>query len=134
MIARDGEGATKLIEVNVEGAVNDDEAGKVAKSIVGSSLVKTMVYGSDPNWGRVMMAIGKSEMQLDPDKIDIIIGPYPLLIKSQPTDYVEQELQAYLQNEKVVMTINLNIGDGTGKAWGCDLTYDYVRINASYRT
>ena len=87
MIARDGEGATKLIEVNVEGAVNDEEAGKVAKSIVGSSLVKTMVYGSDPNWGRVMMAIGKSEMQLDPDKIDIIIGSYPLLIKSQPTDY-----------------------------------------------
>lgn len=134
MIARDGEGATKLIEVNVEGALNDEEAGKIAKTVVGSDLVKTMVYGSDPNWGRVMMAIGKSGMTLDPETIDITIGSYPLLINSQPTDYVEDTLSEYLSNKEVEITINLNIGSGSGKAWGCDLTYDYVRINASYRT
>ncbi|MBS4199095.1 bifunctional glutamate N-acetyltransferase/amino-acid acetyltransferase ArgJ [Bacillus sp. FJAT-49732] len=134
MIAKDGEGATKLIEVNVYGAVSDDEAGKVAKTVVGSDLVKTMVYGSDPNWGRVMMAIGKSGMTLDPEKIDIAIGPYSLLENSQPANYVEETLSDYLKNETVVMNINLNIGAGFGKAWGCDLTYDYVRINASYRT
>ncbi|MCR2822883.1 bifunctional glutamate N-acetyltransferase/amino-acid acetyltransferase ArgJ [Lederbergia panacisoli] len=134
MIARDGEGATKLIEVNVYGAVSDEEAGKVAKTVVGSDLVKTMVYGSDPNWGRVMMAIGKSGMTLDPEKIDIAIGPYSLLENSQPANYVEETLSDYLKNETVIMNINLNIGSGYGKAWGCDLTYDYVRINASYRT
>lgn len=134
MIARDGEGATKLIEVHVHGAASNDEAGKVAKAVVGSDLVKTMVYGSDPNWGRVMMAIGNSGMKLDPEKIDITIGQYPLLIKSQTTNYSEQDLQQYLNNEKVEMVINLNVGDGVGIAWGCDLTYDYVRINASYRT
>jgi len=134
MIARDGEGATKLIEVNVHGAISDEEAGKVAKTVVGSDLVKTMVYGSDPNWGRVMMAIGKSGMTLDPEKIDIAIGPYSLLENSQPANYVEETLSNYLKNESVVMNINLNIGNGYGKAWGCDLTYDYVRINASYRT
>ncbi|MBS4194120.1 bifunctional glutamate N-acetyltransferase/amino-acid acetyltransferase ArgJ [Lederbergia citri] len=134
MIARDGEGATKLIEVNVYGAISDDEAGKIAKTVVGSDLVKTMVYGSDPNWGRVMMAIGKSGMTLDPENINISIGPYSLLENSQPTNYVEETLSDYLKNETVVININLNIGSGHGKAWGCDLTYDYVRINASYRT
>ncbi|MBS4203476.1 bifunctional glutamate N-acetyltransferase/amino-acid acetyltransferase ArgJ [Lederbergia citrea] len=134
MIARDGEGATKLIEVNVQGAATDEEAGKVAKTVVGSDLVKTMVFGSDPNWGRVMMAIGRSGMTLDPETIDITIGPHPLLVGSQPTNYVEENLSSYLNNEKVEINIHLNIGDGSGKAWGCDLTYDYVRINASYRT
>lgn len=134
MIARDGEGATKLIEVNVNGAISDEEAGMVAKTVVGSDLVKTMVYGADPNWGRVMMAIGKSGMTLNPEKIDIAIGPYSLLEKSQPVNYIEEILSDYLKNETVVININLNIGSGYGKAWGCDLTYDYVRINASYRT
>ena len=86
MIARDGEGATKLIEVSVKGAYSDDEAGKVAKAIVGSSLVKTMVYGSDPNWGRVMMAIGKSGVTIDPEKIDVTLGSYRLLEESEPAD------------------------------------------------
>lgn len=134
MIAKDGEGATKLIEVNVKGAISDDEAGKCAKTVVGSDLVKTMVYGSDPNWGRLMMAIGRSEITLNPQAIDISIGPYALLTNSEPTNYNENLLSQYLNNEKVEITIHLNIGNGTGKAWGCDLTYDYVRINASYRT
>ncbi|MCM3109693.1 bifunctional glutamate N-acetyltransferase/amino-acid acetyltransferase ArgJ [Lederbergia lenta] len=134
MIARDGEGATKLIEVQVTGAYTDEEAGMVAKSVVGSDLVKTMVFGSDPNWGRVMMAVGKSGVKLDPNKIDIALGAHTLLLHSEPTNYVETELTKYLNNDKVIINIHLNCGSGTGKAWGCDLTYDYVRINASYRT
>ncbi|MBS4207405.1 bifunctional glutamate N-acetyltransferase/amino-acid acetyltransferase ArgJ [Bacillus sp. FJAT-50079] len=134
MIARDGEGATKLIEVHVEGADNDVDAGIVAKSVVGSNLVKTMVYGSDPNWGRVMMAIGKSGAKLNPETIDITLGTNQLLVQSQPAPYEEEQLVDYLKNEKVIIAIDLHLGNGTGKAWGCDLTYDYVRINASYRT
>ncbi|GIN59713.1 arginine biosynthesis bifunctional protein ArgJ [Lederbergia ruris] len=134
MIAKDGEGATKLIEVTVNGAISSDDAGKCAKTVVGSDLVKTMVYGSDPNWGRLMMAIGRSGITLDPHAIDIEIGPYSLLKNSEPTHYNEEQLSQYLNNEKVEIIINLNIGNGSGKAWGCDLTYDYVRINASYRT
>ncbi|MFK4997918.1 bifunctional glutamate N-acetyltransferase/amino-acid acetyltransferase ArgJ [Bacillus sp. N9] len=134
MIARDGEGATKLIEVQVEGADNDIDAGIIAKSVVGSNLVKTMVYGSDPNWGRVMMAIGKSGAKLNPETIDIALGTNQLLVQSQPASYEEEQLVDYLKNEKVVIAIHLHVGNGTGKAWGCDLTYDYVRINASYRT
>lgn len=133
-IARDGEGATKLIEVNIDGAVNDEDAGKVAKSIVGSSLVKTMVYGADPNWGRLMMAIGKSGADINQHTIDIHLGEQSLLQQSEPTNYLEEELSNYLKNEIVQIYIHLHKGDGKGKAWGCDLTYDYVRINASYRT
>ncbi len=134
MIAKDGEGATKLIEVEVSGAKNDQEAVKVAKSIVGSSLVKTAVYGSDANWGRIIAAIGYSGAAVHPDKINASIGPIQLLKNSQPADYSEEEATDYLQNEFVKISIDLQIGDGSGKAWGCDLTYDYVRINASYRS
>ena len=133
-IARDGEGATKLIDVTVTGAKTKEDARKAAKAIVGSSLVKTAVYGSDANWGRLIAAVGYSGADVDPEKIDIAIGPIQLLKMSETADYSEEEATEYLQNETVEIFIDLNIGDGTGKAWGCDLTYDYVRINASYRT
>ncbi|MGM8212397.1 bifunctional glutamate N-acetyltransferase/amino-acid acetyltransferase ArgJ [Virgibacillus sp. W0430] len=134
MIARDGEGATKLIEAEVYGAKNDTEAIQVGKSIVSSSLVKTAVYGSDANWGRIIAAVGYSGAVVNPDTIDMSIGTIPLLKDSQPTTYSEDEASAYLENEEVKITVDLNVGDGKGKAWGCDLTYDYVKINASYRT
>lgn len=134
MIAKDGEGATKLIEVTVNGALSNEDAGKCAKTVVGSDLVKTMVYGADPNWGRLMMAIGRSGITINPETIDISIGPNVLLRNSEPVDYSEEVLSNYLHQEKVEFEINLNIGSGSGKAWGCDLTYEYVRINASYRT
>lgn len=134
MIARDGEGATKLIEVKVSGAKSDEEAIKVAKSIVGSSLVKTAVYGSDANWGRVIAAVGYSGAQVNPNSIDMAIGPIELLKKSQPLTFSEEEAKAYLKNEEIEITVDLNIGDGKAKSWGCDLTYDYVQINASYRS
>lgn len=134
MIARDGEGATKLIEVEVRGALNNQEAVQVAKSIVGSSLVKTAVYGADANWGRIIAAVGYSDATVDPEKIDASIGPIQLLKNSQPTDYSEEEATEYLQNDTVKISVDLHVGSGCGKAWGCDLTYDYVRINASYRS
>lgn len=133
-IARDGEGATKLVEVNVEGAANDEEARKIAKTVVGSSLVKTAVYGNDANWGRVVCAVGYSEATVLPDQIDIAIGPYWILKNSEVQAYSEEAVTEYLKNETVVIQIRLNVGNGTGTAWGCDLTYDYVKINASYRT
>ncbi|TFJ94365.1 bifunctional glutamate N-acetyltransferase/amino-acid acetyltransferase ArgJ [Lentibacillus salicampi] len=134
MIARDGEGATKLIEVEVDGAYDDAEAVKAAKTIVGSSLVKTAIYGADPNWGRIIAAVGRSGVNVNAETIDVSIGPIPLLENSQPLSFSEAEASDYLMHEEVVISVNLNNGNGCGKAWGCDLTYDYVRINASYRT
>lgn len=134
MIARDGEGATKLIEVEVNGANDDDEAVKAAKTIVGSSLVKTAVYGADPNWGRIIAAVGRSGVNADAGTIDVSLGSIPLMENSQPLAFSETEASDYLMNDDIIITVNLNVGNGCGKAWGCDLTYDYVRINASYRT
>src|SRR5690606_17151214 len=125
-----GEGATKLIEVNVTGTKSDDDAKRVAKSIVGSSLVKTAIFGSDANWGRVIAAVGYSGVEIDPETIDLFIGPMQLLKQSQPTPFSEEVAKEYLQNEMIEIRVNLNSGNGKGKAWGCDLTYDYVRINA----
>ncbi|OIJ10475.1 bifunctional ornithine acetyltransferase/N-acetylglutamate synthase [Anaerobacillus alkalilacustris] len=133
-IARDGEGATKLIEVQVKGALNDQEAGKVAKSIVGSDLVKSAIYGTDANWGRIICAIGYSEAEINPDTIDIAIGEIETLKDGMPIPFSEEEATQYLSTENIVIYVDLKIGHGFGKAWGCDLTYDYVRINAGYRT
>jgi glutamate N-acetyltransferase / amino-acid N-acetyltransferase len=134
-IARDGEGATKLIEVQVNGALNDEEAGKVAKQIVGSDLVKSAVFGKDANWGRIICAIGYSECKINPETIDIAIGSTMTLLQSQPLVFSEEQATAYMTDEDtVVINVDLHVGEGFGKAWGCDLTYDYVRINAGYRT
>lgn len=134
MIAKDGEGASKLIEVNVEGAKTITDARKVAKSVVGSSLVKTAAFGTDPNWGRIIAAIGYSDVDLDPELIDLSLGDIQLLKHSEPVDYSEDIATKYLENDEISINLNLNQGDYFGQAWGCDLTYDYVRINASYRS
>ncbi|SFA43149.1 glutamate N-acetyltransferase [Parageobacillus thermantarcticus] len=133
-IAKDGEGATKLIEVRVNGAKTDDDAKKIAKQIVGSNLVKTAIYGADANWGRIICAIGYAGAMVDPDNVDISIGPISMLKGSEPQPFSEEEASAYLQNDEIVIEVDLHLGSGTGIAWGCDLTYDYVKINASYRT
>ncbi|ABO66051.1 bifunctional ornithine acetyltransferase/N-acetylglutamate synthase [Geobacillus thermodenitrificans] len=133
-IAKDGEGATKLIEVRVHGAKTDDEAKKIAKQIVGSNLVKTAVYGADANWGRIIGAIGYADADVDPANVDVAIGPIVMLKGSEPQPFSEEEAVAYLQNDMIVIDVDLHLGDGFGIAWGCDLTYDYVKINASYRT
>ncbi|MFE8696348.1 bifunctional ornithine acetyltransferase/N-acetylglutamate synthase [Cytobacillus sp. FJAT-53684] len=133
-IAKDGEGATKLIEVEVSGAESNEEARMVAKQIVGSNLVKTAIYGEDANWGRIIGAIGQSNARINPETVDISIGPIRMLSKSEPQPFSEEEASVYLQNKIIVIKVELYQGNGFGKAWGCDLSYDYVKINASYRT
>lgn len=133
-IAKDGEGATKLIEVEVTGAKTKQEANAVAKQIVGSSLVKTAVYGADANWGRIIGAIGYSDASVNLEKIDIYLEDICLFTDNRPQAFSEETAKAYLENDQIKISVNLGVGEAAGKAWGCDLTYDYVKINASYRT
>lgn len=133
-IAKDGEGATKLVEVEVNGAINSEEARMVAKQIVGSSLVKTAVHGADANWGRIIGAIGQSKATLNTDTVDIAIGPIKMMENSEPCEFSEEEALEYLKGDFIQIFVNLHVGNGEGKAWGCDLSYDYVKINASYRS
>ncbi len=135
-IARDGEGATKLIEVTVDSATSFAQARRVAKAIVNSPLVKTAIFGTDPNWGRVAMAIGKCDEQRDitPEKVSIAFGD--LLVyqgQSLGEDNLDQ-LKAYLQNPEVVIHVSLGLGEAKATVWGCDLSYEYVRINGEYTT
>jgi glutamate N-acetyltransferase / amino-acid N-acetyltransferase len=133
-IARDGEGATKLIETEVEGAVSDEEARKIAKTVVGSPLVKTAVFGCDANWGRIIAAVGYSGATVNPDKITIKIGEATMVENGEPISFSEQQLIDILKQQEVKIFVSLGVGEGHGFAWGCDLTYDYVQINASYRS
>ncbi|MDX8345043.1 bifunctional ornithine acetyltransferase/N-acetylglutamate synthase [Rossellomorea sp. YZS02] len=133
-IARDGEGATKLVEVSVTGANSHQDANIVAKKIVGSNLVKTAIFGGDPNWGRIVGAMGHSGVDLNPHQCDISIGDIPVFSNGTPQPFNEEEVSRYMQAEQVNINVFLYDGEGRGKAWGCDLTYDYVKINASYRT
>ncbi len=133
-IARDGEGATTLIEVAVVGAKTDEAARIIAKQVVGSSLVKTAVYGKDANWGRIIAAVGATKEPIDVGQVDIHIGSQLVLSKSVPVWFDEALASAEMGQDVVSIRIDLNDGTGTGSAYGCDLTYDYVKINASYRT
>ncbi|PGZ73815.1 bifunctional ornithine acetyltransferase/N-acetylglutamate synthase [Bacillus sp. AFS029637] len=133
-IAQDGEGATKLIEVNVQGAKTSEEAKKIAKQIVGSSLVKTAIYGEDPNWGRIISSMGQSEIVINPNTIDITLQSISVLNNSEPQMFSEKEMKKRLQENEIVIDVYLHLGEEKGSAWGCDLSYDYVKINACYRT
>lgn len=133
-IAKDGEGATKLVEVQVAGAYDEEDARKVAKQIVGSNLVKTAIYGADANWGRIIGAIGQADTKAKAETVTISIGPVTMLDKSNLIEFSEEEASAYLQQDFIQIFVDLHMGNGTGTAWGCDLSYDYVKINASYRT
>ncbi|QFK70608.1 bifunctional ornithine acetyltransferase/N-acetylglutamate synthase [Pradoshia sp. D12] len=133
-IARDGEGATKLVEVVVKGAETDQEAQALAKTVIGSNLVKTAVYGADANWGRIVGAMGRSNIPFNQDRVSIFFGPVEVLHFGAPIIFDEEKARDYLLGNEVQIRIELTDGLGTGTAWGCDLTYDYVKINASYRT
>jgi glutamate N-acetyltransferase/amino-acid N-acetyltransferase len=133
-IARDGEGATKLVEVQVNGAYSQNAARAVGKSIISSNLVKTAIYGKDPNWGRIVTAIGYSGIPVEPNAIKVSIGPFIVFEDGLPSQFIEEEVKDYLESETVKLFVELNQGDYSATAWGCDLTYDYVKINASYRT
>lgn len=133
-IARDGEGATKLVEVTVEGASTDQSAQKIAKSIISSNLVKTAIHGADANWGRIITAIGYSGEPINPDKVSIYLGEIKVVEEGVPHPFNEEQAKDYLLQENVAIHAQLGDGNGKGIAWGCDLSYEYVRINASYRT
>lgn len=133
-IARDGEGATKLIETTVVGAESDDAARKIVKSIIGSSLVKSAVYGADANWGRIIAAVGYSGQPVNVNTVDIRLGDIAVLEQSRPVKFDEEAALAYLKTDTIQIHVNLHMGAGKATGWGCDLTYDYVRINAAYRT
>jgi glutamate N-acetyltransferase / amino-acid N-acetyltransferase len=133
-IARDGEGATRLVEVAVEGAEDEASAAALARAVVGSNLVKAAVFGEDANWGRVLTAMGYSGASFDPDGVELWFGPVKVFENGEPVPHEEAEANAALAAGEVRITARLNEGDASAVAWGCDLTYDYVRINGSYRT
>ncbi len=138
MIAKDGEGATKLIECNVYGAKCLRSARVIAKTVIKSSLVKAAMFGSDANWGRVLCAIGYAGEAVDVDAIDVDFlsraGEIAVCRGGKGVDFSEETAKKVLSEDEITININLNIGNGNATAWGCDLTYDYVKINGDYRT
>jgi glutamate N-acetyltransferase / amino-acid N-acetyltransferase len=134
-VARDGEGAEKLIEVHVDRARDDAQAKRVAKAVVNSPLVKTAVHGADPNWGRVAMAVGKcsDDTDIDPDRVIIRFGDQEVYPRQLDEDGLA-ELSQHMRSPDVRIEVSLNIAAGQATVWGCDLTDGYVRINADYTT
>ncbi len=133
-IARDGEGATRLVQVTVEGAASLSQARAAARTIAGSSLVKAAVHGADPNWGRVMAALGRSGAQVEESRVDLCLGSLRLLEQGQPLCFSPEQARALLQKDEVEFRLDLNLGQGRATAWGCDLSAEYVTINSAYTT
>ncbi len=142
-IARDGEGATCLLEVRVEGAADEAGARTIARTICGSSLVKCAIHGRDPNWGRIVAAAGRAGVPFDPEAVGLALGPHELMAAGQPlafdrpaaAAYIRQQAAGpYLSGDTVTIRLRLGAGPGDGLAWGCDLSDQYVRINADYTT
>ena len=138
MIAGDGEGATKLLECSVSGAKTLKDAKTVAKSVVCSSLLKAAMFGADANWGRVLCAVGYSGADVDVNKIDVYFeskaGKIKVCENGSGVDFSEELAKKILTESEIDIIVDLNDGDHSSKAWGCDLTYDYVKINGDYRT
>ena len=133
-IAKDGEGASKLIEVTVEGAKSDNDALLASRSVASSLLVRTAVYGRDPNWGRILMAVGKTGIHLEESKIDLYINEIQIASEGKAIAYNVQSVITALGKEEVSIKVSLNIGSGYGQAWGSDLTEEYVIFNSAYTT
>lgn len=149
-IARDGEGATCLIEVQVAGAADDKGARQIARTVAGSSLVKSAIFGRDPNWGRIAAAAGRSGVAFEQENLKIKLGDFLLMENGQPQPFDRSAASQYLKQQAalsldaaantqildhpVIVAIEVGQGSGSGKAWGCDLSYDYVKINAEYTT
>ena len=132
--ARDGEGATKLIEVTVGGAISDAEARLAARAIVSSALVKAAVHGSDPNWGRVVAAAGQSGIELITEKLELAIGGIQLVSGGVPVPFDKGKVVKHLDGSEVAIKLGLNLGKAEAMAWGCDLSEEYVTINSDYTT
>jgi len=133
-IAADGEGATRLMEVRVQGAATQRDARLVARAVASSSLVKAAVFGKDANWGRIICAAGYSGASFEPDAVDIYVGDMQVAKNGGGLPFSEEQAAEELAGDQVTFTIDLHNGDSCATAWGCDMTYDYVRINGSYRT
>ncbi len=138
MIARDGEGATKLIECTVEGAADEEKAEQLAKGVICSSLVKTAMFGADANWGRILCALGYTRKDFDPNKVDVAFesasGYIEVCKAGVPLPFNEEKAKKILSYQEVTIYVSLNEGEAQATCWGCDLTYEYVRINGDYRT
>jgi len=131
-IAKDGEGATKMIEVEVKNALSFAEAKKVAKAVINSPLVKTAIFGNDPNWGRILAAVGYCGAEVVADKVDLYLKE-KIVENGQPLKFSRQNIHEYLGSSKEIkIVIDLKMGEENATAWGCDLTYDYVKINTKY--
>jgi len=133
-IAHDGEGASKLIEVTVSGAPSVAEARLAARTVVSSPLVKAAVHGSDPNWGRIMVAVGRSGVEVVESKIDLYIGDIPVVKAGRPAPFSKRSVIKLLKGIEVSISLQLNLGTATATAWGCDLSEEYVTINSQYMT
>ncbi len=137
-IAGDGEGATALFEVKVMGAATKEEAVILSKSVVTSSLTKAAIYGHDANWGRILCALGYSGVSFDPEKVDLYFesraGKIKIIENGVSTGYSEEEATKILSEDEMTAIADMKMGDASATAWGCDLTYDYVKINADYRS
>ena len=138
MMAGDGEGATALFETKVIGADTKEHARILSKSVICSSLTKAAIYGHDANWGRILCALGYSGVQFDPEKIELFFesksGRIQIYKDGVATDYSEEEASKILADPEVTVLVDMKMGNETATAWGCDLTYDYVKINADYRS
>jgi glutamate N-acetyltransferase/amino-acid N-acetyltransferase len=133
-VARDGEGATKLIEIRAEGARSSDDAYKMVLAVARSPLVKTAIFGEDANWGRILTAVGYSGADFDPARCDIYLGDLMVCQSGTALLFDETVAKQILEKSDILIRIVLNEGDASDRIWTCDLTYDYVKINGSYRT
>jgi glutamate N-acetyltransferase/amino-acid N-acetyltransferase len=139
LIVSDGEGSTKLIEYQVRQAATEEKARKIIRTVSDSSLVKTAVFGSDPNWGRIVGAAGRAGVNFDPDKLDLYIGSnaensVQILKNGQPIKEARSEVKEAMKNSNIVIILDLNEGSVSATGWGPDLSYEYIRINAEYTT
>jgi len=135
LVVRDGEGASKFIEIRVSGAVSDQSARKIGLSIANSPLVKTAIAGQDANWGRVVMAVGKAGEPADRDRLSIGFGGTWAARNGQPlADYDEAPVAAHLEGTEITIEVDLGLGEGAATVWTCDLTHGYIDINADYRS
>ncbi|MBI3954038.1 MAG: bifunctional glutamate N-acetyltransferase/amino-acid acetyltransferase ArgJ [Chloroflexi bacterium] len=134
LVARDGEGSTKLLEVRVEGARSLEDARRAALTIAGSPLVKTAAYGNDPNWGRVLAALGRSGAEIELSKVTLYINEICMMDAGAPVPFYKDAAVIALKQPEVVIHLRLNLGEHSAMAWGCDLTEGYVQINARYTT
>jgi len=134
MMAADAEGASTLITVNVRGAQSIEDARAAARAVAGSTLVKTAVYGRDPNWGRVVAALGYSGARVDAGRTSISIAGVHMVKEGEPLPFDEQQASRAMEGEELVIDIDLGMGSHSATAWGCDLTHEYVELNSRYRT